>query len=224
MTLASTPVEACKKPILRPLDTPRRARHLTEQLFHRTVDAKKMRRRCRNPSAPFVTGMEAGAAVAARASSRGETMEARLMASDAEQAIRDALDAWQRAVLDADLDRTMSFYAPDVVAYDAVDKLRFEGRDAYRGAWEKGFSCVPEGGRMIFELGPVTVAAGEGVGFTHGLVRCGMADADGAEQSGWMRYTGCWRREGDRWLIAHEHFSVPFSMDGDPKPLFHLEP
>ena len=38
-----------------------------------------------------------------------------------------------------------------------------------------------------------------------------------------MRVTVCFRRTGGRWLIAHEHFSVPFDMESG-KALMNLEP
>lgn len=139
-----------------------------------------------------------------------------------EQAIRNRIAAWRQAVVDGDLERVVGFYVDDIVAYDAVDALAARGLAAYRKAWEKGFAHL-DGGQMVFELGELAVSAAGDLGYAHALIRCGSS-ADGVEQTGWMRYTGCWRRQGGRWLIAHEHFSVPFSMDGDAKPLFELQP
>jgi ketosteroid isomerase-like protein len=38
-----------------------------------------------------------------------------------------------------------------------------------------------------------------------------------------MRVTQCFRKQGERWLIAHEHFSVPSDMESG-KALFDLTP
>jgi ketosteroid isomerase-like protein len=38
-----------------------------------------------------------------------------------------------------------------------------------------------------------------------------------------MRVTVCCRNTSGRWLIAHEHFSVPFDMESG-KALLSLEP
>ena len=147
---------------------------------------------------------------------------ARIAENTAEAEISDLIHQWRQAILDHDHDRIATFYAPDVLAFDAVEALQLKGRDGYRDAWKKGFEHL-KGGRIVFDLAEVAVAAGADVAFSTAMVHCGGIGTDGKEQTGWMRYTGCWRRQGGRWQVAHEHFSVPFDM-ASGKALLGLEP
>ena len=52
------------------------------------------------------------------------------VASDESQ-IRALIDDWAEAVRDKNIDRIMSHYTPDVLAFDAISQLQFKGADAY---------------------------------------------------------------------------------------------
>jgi len=135
--------------------------------------------------------------------------------------IRAVLDDYQRAVRALDVDAILAHYTPDIVAYDAVGQLRFVGTEAYGAHWR---ACVAHAtGQMLFALHDPSIAASGDVGFAHGLVRCGMVEADGSEKSSWMRATYALRRQQGRWLIVHEHYSVPMDMESG-KASFDLQP
>jgi ketosteroid isomerase-like protein len=76
-----------------------------------------------------------------------ETIELTLEAQ-----IRARLDDWAKATRAKDLDRVMSHYAPDVVAFDAIVTLQFKGREAYRKHWEACLTMCP--GEMNDLRGP----------------------------------------------------------------------
>ncbi|MGF1623850.1 MAG: YybH family protein [Alphaproteobacteria bacterium] len=139
-----------------------------------------------------------------------------------EDEIRAVFDSWHRAVLDHDVERIMTHYAPDIVAFDAVDSLQFKGHDGYRRQWAMGFDML-KGGQMVFDVSDLAITAADDVGFAHGLCRCGGVSKDGVEETGWMRFTACYRKRNGQWLVVHEHFSVPFDMQS-AKPLFDLQP
>lgn len=40
----------------------------------------------------------------------------------------------------------------------------------------------------------------------------------------WFRSTWCWRRVAGEWLLAHEHRSTPFYMDGSMRASLDLQP
>jgi ketosteroid isomerase-like protein len=134
--------------------------------------------------------------------------------------IRRLIEDWAEAVRGCGLDRIMAAYTPDILSFDAIGQLQFKGAEAYRKHWQ---ACIEMCSGMIFEVHNLEIETGNGVAFGHYLVRCGGTGADGREQVGWMRVTVGFRRAGGRWLIAHEHFSVPFEMESG-KALFHLEP
>ena len=135
--------------------------------------------------------------------------------------IRRLIDDWAEAVRASDLDRIMAAYAPDILSFDAIAQLQFKGAEAYRKHWKACIAMCT--GPMIFEVHDLAIEAGDDVAFGHYLVRCGGTGPDGKEQTGWMRGTVCCRRRSGRWLVAHEHFSVPFDM-ASGKALLGLEP
>jgi uncharacterized protein (TIGR02246 family) len=148
-------------------------------------------------------------------------MSSAALKQTAEDEIRDLMDRWTNAVRNHDLDTIMSYYAPDIVSYDAIVKLQFKGIDEYRKHWEYCMTLCS--GPMIFEAHEVKVVADGNTAFAHFLSRCGGVDADGKEQAGWMRGTAGYRRTNGRWQIVHEHFSAPFDMESG-KALLGLAP
>lgn len=142
------------------------------------------------------------------------------MSTDEDQ-IRALIDRWVEGACNKDVEGIMSCYAPDVVAFDAIAALQFKGTAAYRKHWEycMGFAM----GEMIMRIPEITVAASGDVAFCHYLSICGGTDEHGNEQTGWMRGTVCLRKIDGQWLIAHEHYSVPFDPES-MKALTELQP
>lgn len=138
-----------------------------------------------------------------------------------ETRIRELMAEFEQAVGVKDLDRIMSQYAPEVVAYDAVGELQFKGIDAYRAHWQRCFDfCQGDG---FFETREVSITASGDLAFSHSLSHCGGANEKGEMQTAWMRGTRCWRLQGDDWKVVHEHFSMPFDM-ASGQVCFGLEP
>ena len=135
--------------------------------------------------------------------------------------IRDLIDGWADAVRAKDVDRIMSQYSPDVLAFDAISQLQFKGVDAYRKHWEACLSMCS--GPSFFEIHDLDITAGDGLAFCHALNRCGGTGEDGQEKVCWMRMTVCYRKIDGDWKVVHEHFSSPFDM-GSGKALFELQP
>ena len=138
-----------------------------------------------------------------------------------ESEIRELIEDWADAVRAKNIDRIMSHYAPDILAFDAISQLQFKGADAYRRHWEACFSMCQ--GPTIFEIHDLGITVGDGMAFGHALNRCGGTGEDGEEKVCWMRMTTCYRKINGRWMIVHEHFSTPFDMQSG-KALFDLQP
>lgn len=127
-----------------------------------------------------------------------------------EARIRELTNEWERAIGAKDLDRIMSQYAADVLAFDAVGPLQFKGAEAYRQHWQNCFEfCQGEG---FFEISELDVHASADLAYSHFLSHCGGTNEKGEMQTGWMRSSRCWRRQGGDWKVVHEHFSMPFDM------------
>lgn len=148
-------------------------------------------------------------------------MDTRVKPSQAELEVRQLLDTWTTAVRSRDVAAITANYAEDIVAYDAILKLEFKGRDAYRQHWEACMAMCT--GDMIFEPAELTVVADGAAAFAHGLCRCGGTDPVGEQKISWTRMTTGLRRRGGQWEIVHEHFSVPVDMESG-KALWSLQP
>lgn len=148
-------------------------------------------------------------------------MDTAAFAVRSEDQVRDLLQSWVRAVRAKDVEAITSHYVSDIVAFDAVARLRLKGIDAYRDHWRACMDLCD--GAKTFDIQDLAIETGGDVAFGHYLGRCGGTDAHGEERSCWMRVSiGCRRTEG-RWKIAHEHVSVPFDLETG-QALGDLEP
>ncbi|NYI03562.1 YybH family protein [Allostreptomyces psammosilenae] len=108
-----------------------------------------------------------------------------------------------------DIDRLMAFYAPDIVYYDAVAPLRFRGTEEVRRNFLRWFDGYE--GPISLETHDLSVVTSGDVAFAH------MLHLDSGERKGgfqaaiWVRESVCLRRVDGRWLITHEHISIPFN-------------
>lgn len=143
-------------------------------------------------------------------------------AGSAEAAIRALQNDWLKQVATQDVDRIMTLYAPDVVAYDAITQLRFKGREAYAKQWEACLTMCP--GPMTFEIHDLDVAANGDVAFSHHLLKhAGKDPESGEDHTCWMRVTSGYRKRDGKWVIVHEHFSAPIDMESG-KAIFDATP
>lgn len=141
--------------------------------------------------------------------------------ANAETQIQAVLDSWAQACQAKDVARIISHYSEDVLAYDAIGPLRFVGRAAYQAHWQACMEMCP--GPGLFEIHQPSILLSGELAVVHYLFHCGGTDDKGQTQSSWMRVTQCLRQQGERWLIVHEHFSMPCDMESG-KTLFDLQP
>lgn len=126
-------------------------------------------------------------------------------------AIKALLESWKQAVLEENLDKIMSHYSDDVVAFDAIMTLQFVGKANYAEHWKKCLNMCPGG--IVFEMHDVAIQHADNLAFCHYLTRCGSVEDFGKENASWMRATVCLRLQQDEWKIVHEHFSAPFDPE-----------
>jgi len=135
--------------------------------------------------------------------------------------LRSRIDQWVAATQKRDLDAIMSFYVPQVRAFDAIGPLELAGAEAYRAHWEQCLAFMH--GDMTFTIHDLAIETAGDLAVCHYLATCGGTAPDGTEQVGGLRATVCLRRIGDAWMIMHEHFSTPFDpatgkAQGDLRP------
>ncbi len=130
---------------------------------------------------------------------------------DDEAQIRQLIDGLAKALRAKDINGVMSNYAPDVVVFDIVPPLRYLGADAYRKNWEEWFATWQ--GPIGYEIRDLSITAGDEVAFSYSLNRISGTKKNGERPDVWIRVTACYRKINGKWLITHDHVSVPFDME-----------
>lgn len=131
--------------------------------------------------------------------------------ANSETAIRSIIEARAKAVRAGDVDAMVADVADDVVIFDVVDPLRREGEAASRDRAVEWLSSYD--GPITWETRELTIVANDDVAFSHGLSGVTGKLKTCAAIDMWFRTTLGFRRIGDRWLIVHDHGSVPFNPE-----------
>ena len=125
-----------------------------------------------------------------------------------EKDIRALIERWAIAVHAGDMDGVLADHAEDIVMYDVPPPDEgVRGIEAYRATWPPFFTWQQHG--ASFEIVSLDVTAGDDVAFAHALLRCGTEEELRADPDNRLRLTIGLRREGGRWVVAHEHHSFP---------------
>jgi uncharacterized protein (TIGR02246 family) len=139
-----------------------------------------------------------------------------------EAEIRRLTGDWAAALRAKDVDGVMSHYSPDILLFDLVTPLQYVGEDAYRDNWKDWFATWQD--QIGYEIRELSITAGDDVAFRHSLNRVSGTRTSGEETDVWVRMTACYRKINGKWLITHEHVSVPFYMDGSNMAAVDLKP
>ncbi len=99
-------------------------------------------------------------------------------------------------------------YAPDVLAFDLINPLRYEGAEAVARRATEWFSSFK--GPIKYEITDLSIAASNETAFCHSLNHVSGTTTDGKQLDMWWRATiGCQKLDG-KWMVTHAHSSVPF--------------
>jgi ketosteroid isomerase-like protein len=143
--------------------------------------------------------------------------------SDNERQIREVIEANAAVLQTGDVKTMLSYYATETVEFSLAPPLR-QVTDPQDPApvekWIATFEAPPK--REVTQL---EITAGDDVAFATSI------DAMSAVPKGmtegftlWFRATKGLRKIDGRWLITHEHDSVPFEMDGSLRASVDLQP
>src|SRR3954453_1318008 len=128
--------------------------------------------------------------------------------TDDKQQIRGLIEQWAKAVHAGDMETVLADHAGDIVMFDVPPPYEgVRGIDAYRDAWPGFFDWQRRG--ATFEIVSLDVTAGADVAFAHALLRCGTTKELEVKPENRLRLTLGLRKEGGRWIVAHEHHSFP---------------
>lgn len=133
-------------------------------------------------------------------------------ALSAEAEVRQTIERWVKAVQARDLEGVTENHTSDVVMFDVPPPVVHRGLEAYRGTWPPFFGWQRQT-KGRFEITSLEVTAGAEVAFAVAVLRCGTQEALALDDTPTLRLTLGLRREGGRWLIAHEHHSFPLEPE-----------
>ncbi|MFZ3228976.1 MAG: nuclear transport factor 2 family protein [Pseudobdellovibrio sp.] len=140
----------------------------------------------------------------------------------AETEVRQRMNDFVTAFKSMNVDKIMSFYADDVVAFDVAAPLQIVGKAAYKKSWEDVMPMMKSA--ELFEMSAIKVHTSGDLALFHCLTHSICTGAkDGKKMDSWMRYTGGLKKINGTWLVIHEQLSFPIDMETN-KALMELKP
>jgi ketosteroid isomerase-like protein len=129
-----------------------------------------------------------------------------------EAEIRRMLEEWAMTTRTNRKDEVLARHLPDVLIYDVLAPMKYEGAAAYRASWGDWQPETPSEG--VFELRDLEITAGKEVAFAHGFIQCGGMMPDGRSFEDLVRATFCLTKQTGCWMVAHQHISKPIPIGG----------
>jgi ketosteroid isomerase-like protein len=139
---------------------------------------------------------------------RLEEMEEVMASSEAE--VRALFDSRSKAMAMKDIDRLMSLYSAEIVYFDLVPPLQYAGSAALRSRFSEWFERWES--PIGQEISDLHVSASGDIAAAHMLIRASGTLKSGRAVGYWVRVTDCCRRSDGRWVITHEHVSLPVDL------------
>lgn len=148
-------------------------------------------------------------------------MESTIIEEIDEVKIRTLIDNRIKATRQKDINLALTNFAPDVLSFDVIDPLQYNGSKAIRKRLEEWFSSFQ--GDVGLEIKDLEISCSTDVAFGHGLSHVHAVKTDGKELDMWWRETVCLRKIKGKWTISHLHSSVPFNVENG-KASLNLKP
>ena len=133
--------------------------------------------------------------------------------SDAKAEIKAQMDAWLVAFKAKDSAKVMSFYGPGdpVLAFDVVPPRQYATADAYKQDYEGLFKAFD--GPFNAEINDLSITTnGSDMAYGHSIDHLAGKTPDGKQIDLTVRVSDVYRKIGGKWLIVHEHVSVPVDI------------
>jgi ketosteroid isomerase-like protein len=136
-----------------------------------------------------------------------------------EAVIRAAEERFAASVSAKDVDGIMKIYIPteSLQVFDVIPPRQYVGATAYRKDWEGFLGSLK--GPVKYEVSDFTVAADRALGYAHSIQHLTATDTKDHLIDLTVRVTDVFRKTNGKWLIVHEHISIPVDLDtGKPDP------
>lgn len=125
--------------------------------------------------------------------------------------VRALVENWAAAVRAKNMPAILEHHSHDVVMFDVPPPLQSTGLDEYRKTWDLfyAWSDIP----VVFDIDDMHVTAGAEVAFAIALMHCSSRDTSGQYYRLDFRLTIGLQKIDGRWIITHEHHSIPAEND-----------
>jgi uncharacterized protein (TIGR02246 family) len=124
-----------------------------------------------------------------------------------EAMIRELVEDWARAVRARDFDGILAHHSAEMLMFDVPPPLESKGINAYRETLDLFYSAQPD--PIAFDIQRMDIVAGADVAFVAALMRCAEKGDHSERINLDFRLTIGLRKINGRWIILHEHHSVP---------------
>ena len=127
--------------------------------------------------------------------------------------IRALEDQFVAAFNAKNVDAIMNVYVPDetLVVFDVVPPRQYVGANAYRKDWEAFLVLFK--GPLQFKISDLSITTDGNLGYSHSIQHVSGTDMKGQPLNFTVRVTDAYRKINGKWLIIHEHVSVPVDME-----------
>ncbi|GAA3522785.1 hypothetical protein GCM10022393_41790 [Aquimarina addita] len=130
-------------------------------------------------------------------------------------------ELWRQTFESKSVDNIMKYYTADILSYDLMAPIQFEGESMWRDNWVNFFNTFEGSIQLTFE--DLTVFQSGDLATIRGLTRLQGETATGQNIDMWTRETNVMRKINGEWLIVHDHVSVPMDFVTG-KALINLKP
>jgi ketosteroid isomerase-like protein len=121
--------------------------------------------------------------------------------------IRELITNWAASVRAKDFQGILAHHDHNFLMFDVPPPLESRGLKAYQKTWDLFYSAQPE--PVAFDIKRLEIIAGTDVAFAVALMQCAEIDKNGQRIPLDFRLTVGLRKINGRWVIVHEHHSVP---------------
>lgn len=118
-----------------------------------------------------------------------------------------------KAIEAKDANAIMANYAKGdaLVVFDVIPPLECRGPDAYLKNWQSALAGCADNPTM--EINNLAIETAGTLAYSHSIQRFACTDSKGNKSAVTLRATDVYRKADGRWLIVHEHYSVPVDLD-----------
>lgn len=130
-------------------------------------------------------------------------------------------DYFAAAVKAHDINAIMAVYVSDpaMVVFDVIPPLQYTGTDAYRKDWQGILDMYPGTDISVTSL---NITTGASVAYSDSIQHATFTDKTGKKTEMTVRVTDGYKKVNGKWLISHEHASIPVDMD-TMKPILNAQ-